>query len=288
MDSDAAKQRPRTVPYPGGKTSLAPWIVEHLPAHECYVEPFAGSAAVLARKERSTVEVANDSDEMLIRAYRTIRSEFDELEERLSEVPFARAVHEGWSDHLSTGEWPTDDVEATARWFFLRYSQHSAKLTDSSGFKTSKKTNPAKAWANAKRALPALADRLDGVILECDDWQAVADRYDGDRTLLYLDPPYAEGKGNELYRHEGEFDHERLVNWLETASSMWMLSYEALPPCLDTADYHVIERETTYRGSARDGEEVKEATERLVCNFDPASVDAHSDAEQTQLGEVAP
>lgn len=282
-----AMSEARTVPYPGGKSSLAPWIVEHLPSHECYVEPFAGSAAVLAEKDRSRVEVLNDADEMLVRAYQTIRSDLDELEGRLRTIPFARDRHLEWTEHLATGDWPEDDVEATARWLFLRYSQHSAKLTDSSGFKVSKKTNPARAWANAKRALPAFADRLDGVIIESGDWETVAERYDGDKTVLYVDPPYADGKGDELYRHSGAFDHGRLAEWLADAESRWLLSYETLPECLDVDQYHVVERETTYRGSARDGEAVKEATERLVCNFDPTDAVRHSEPDQIQLTEVA-
>lgn len=277
---------PRTVPYPGGKTSLAPWIVDNMPEHECYVEPFAGSAAVLVEKERSTVEVLNDSDQMLVRAYRTIRKDLDDLRERLRTIPFSRARHEDWNSHLSTGEWPEDDVEATARWFYLRYSQHSAKLSDSSGFKTSKVTNPARAWANAKRALPALADRLDGVILEAGDWQTVADKYDGEGTLNYFDPPYGEGKGDELYRHSGEFDHSRLAEWIADAESRWLISYEEIPGCFDLDEYTVLKEETTYRGSARDGKEVKEATERLICNFDPSKVTKHCGAGQTQLTEV--
>ena len=40
--------------YYGGKTTLAPKIADLLPAHEHYVEPFAGSLAVLLAKEPTT------------------------------------------------------------------------------------------------------------------------------------------------------------------------------------------------------------------------------------------
>lgn len=283
MSEKVSQRTVRTVPYPGGKTLLAPWVCENLPAHECYVEPFAGSAAVLAEKDRSRVEVLNDADEMLVRAYRTIRADFSALLDRLDTIAFSRTTHERWNRHLETGDWPEDDVEATARWFFLRYSQHSAKLTGASGFKTSKKTNPARAWANAKRHLPALADRLDGVILECGDWMDVAEQYDGEETVQYFDPPYAEGKGDELYRHSGEFNHGRLADWIEQSDSRCLVSYETVPDAFDPGEYHVLKYETTYSGSARDDGECKEATERLLCNFDPETVPSFVDKQQMTL-----
>ena len=45
------------IPYFGGKTRLAKTIIAKMPEHGCYVEVFAGAAAVFFAKEPSETEV---------------------------------------------------------------------------------------------------------------------------------------------------------------------------------------------------------------------------------------
>lgn len=58
---------------PAGKKRLAPRLVKLLPTHRVYVEPFAGSAAVLFEKEPAEVEAINDADPEIGKAFRIIQ-----------------------------------------------------------------------------------------------------------------------------------------------------------------------------------------------------------------------
>lgn len=51
--------------YPGAKWRMADWIVENMPKHKTYLEPFFGSGAVLFNKTPSPIETVNDLDENL-------------------------------------------------------------------------------------------------------------------------------------------------------------------------------------------------------------------------------
>ncbi|MFG0217222.1 DNA adenine methylase [Brevibacillus porteri] len=41
---------------------MASWIIEHMPEHETYLEPFFGSGAELFNKAQSKLETINDLD----------------------------------------------------------------------------------------------------------------------------------------------------------------------------------------------------------------------------------
>lgn len=267
-------------PYYGGKTAYSEEIVGRIPRHRRYVEVFGGGASVLLNKPKSGIEVYNDHDEHVVRFFRVLRQRRDELVEWLDAALYARADHERWARQFY-GDDPldTDDVVALAgRWFTLRHTQYGSITKGVSGFSTPYKRNEAQGMRENIRRLNTVQERFQNVVVECDDWREILDRYDGRDSFLYLDPPYV---GNEHEYVGGELDHATLVDALADLDADWMVSYRNLPDGLEDV------AETIEQFGAVDrADGVKEATEQLVMSYDPHETPLFSGAEQRTLCEV--
>lgn len=68
------------VPWLGGKRRLADRLLPYFPLHQCYVEPFAGGAAMFfLRPVPAEVEVLNDVNGELINLYRVVKHHLEEF-----------------------------------------------------------------------------------------------------------------------------------------------------------------------------------------------------------------
>lgn len=101
------------VRYHGGKVRIAGKIVGIFPAHNCYVEPFGGGAAVLLAKQRCKLEIYNDLDGEVVNLFRTIREDAEELARAVSLTPWAR-------DEQELSYRPTENPVERARRFLVR------------------------------------------------------------------------------------------------------------------------------------------------------------------------
>lgn len=211
--------------YFGGKWRIAPWIVEHLPPHRCYVEPFGGAASVLVRKARSYAEVYNDLDGGGVNLFRVLRDRGPELIEALRLTPFAR-------EEFEAAYGPTDcELERARRLVILSFMGFGSNSVSGrkTGFRANSSrsgTTPAGDWANLPEAYPALVARLRGVVIENRDALAVMRAHDAPDTLHYLDPPYAlETRGSERYTHDmPDIDQVRMLNAALTLQGMVIIS----------------------------------------------------------------
>lgn len=104
------------VRYPGGKWRLGQWIIEKLPPHLTYVEPFCGGASILFQKQPSYQEVINDLDGSVVNFFRVLRSQPDALIGQIKLTPFAR---EEYQESFVA----CDDPLEWARRFYVRSRQ---------------------------------------------------------------------------------------------------------------------------------------------------------------------
>jgi DNA adenine methylase len=256
--------------YFGGKTRLARQIVDLLPPHEHYVEPYAGSLAVLLAKPRSRMETVNDLDRDLMTFWRVLRQQPDELAMACALTPHARAEH---LEAYALDEAPTDLERARRVWVLL--SQGRSGQMRPTGWRHyvdpagSVMSMPGYLEAYVARMAPG-AERLVGVSLEAQPALDIIERYGrSPNVLLYIDPPYlGSTRVSGGYRHEmtSEADHRELAAALADCRASVVLSGYDSPLYLELyADWHTTRIETTTgQGGTRE-----ERTEVIWCNREP-------------------
>ncbi len=232
----ASEPRRPALRWHGGKWLLAPWIIEHFPAHRIYVEPFGGAASVLIRKPRCYGEVYNDLDGEAVNLFQVLRSDrAGELVENLRLTPFAREEFEA---AYQPGQDPVERARCLVVRSFQGFGSDGFNLgARRTGFRANANRNgttPAQDWANYPEALGALIERFQGVVIESRDAQGCMGQHDGPGTLHYVDPPYLpetrstkkkNGERYHAYAHElTAEDHADLLAYIQDLKGMVVLS----------------------------------------------------------------
>jgi DNA adenine methylase len=191
-------------PYPGAKWSLAQWIVEHLPEHDTYVEPFCGSAAVLCHKPRARVETLNDLHGDICALFRVIRDQPDDLARAIYWTPFSR------EEQLGAYEPAGSELEQARRFLVRTWQGNGGKEYRPTTWRfraTATGGVLAQMWAGVPEVIAECAERMRGVQIENLDALEVMRKYRHERTLLYLDPPYHwDTRTDRKYKHEVDND----------------------------------------------------------------------------------
>lgn len=211
--------------YYGAKVTIADKIVRLLPAHEHYVEPFAGSLAVLLAKPLSPMETVNDLDGDLMAFWRVLRDRPEDLERVCAMTPHSRA------EHAAAYERVVDELEQ-ARRVWVRLTQGRGGTLRNTGWRhyvrpVGTTGMPDYLAAYVARIAPA-AQRLSAVSLECRPALDVIRSYGRHREIcLYVDPPYlASTRTSVNYQHEmsREDQHRELAKALLDCDAAVVLS----------------------------------------------------------------
>ena len=210
------------IPWIGGKRRLADRIVPQFPPHTCYVEVFAGGAALYFMRPPADVEVLNDVNGELINLYRVVKNH---LEEFVRQFKWALSSREVFKWLQETPTQTLTDIQRAARFFYLQQQAFGGKV-DGQTWGTAT-TAPPINLLRIEENLSAAHLRLSNAYIENLDWYECMKRYDRPHTLFYLDPPYWETAG---YGVEFEFEqYEKMVELMARLKGKAILSLNDHP-----------------------------------------------------------
>lgn len=115
------------VPWIGGKRRLADILIPRFPPHTCYVEVFAGAAALFFLRPPAEVEVLNDVNDDLVNLYRVVQHHPEEFIRQFKWALSSRQVFKWLSD---TPPETLTDIQRASRFY---YSSRTALAGASKG-----------------------------------------------------------------------------------------------------------------------------------------------------------
>lgn len=161
------------------------------PDHSCYVEPFAGAAALYFMKRPSEVEVLNDINGELVNLYRVVKHHLEEFVRQFKWALSSRQVYQ-WQQETVPAT--LTDIQRAARFFYLQKLAFGARV-ESQSFGTATTSGPRLNLLRLEEDLSAAHLRLADTYIENLPWHECIARYDRPHTLFYCDPPYWQTEG---------------------------------------------------------------------------------------------
>lgn len=217
--------------YPGSKHRLAPFILQFLPEHRVYLEPFLGSGAIFFHKAPAIHEVLNDLDGDVVNLFRMIRDHGEELADLIEYTPWAREEYT-----VLKSATPSDSPLENARRFLVRcWQAHGVRTDQFTGWRRVGPKGDAATvalWKQLPARLRHVIDRLRDAEIECTDALELIEAYGRySHCAMFVDPPYIQTtRSNPYYKHEMNLDgHARLLETLDRCTCAVLLSGYAHP-----------------------------------------------------------
>ena len=212
--------------YPGGKFYARRLILEMLPQHEGYCEPFAGGASIFFAKRKVHDSILNDLDLEVMNTLTQIRDNVEGLIDLLQGIQATKELHGFYKEQYE----PRTDLERAFRWYYLNRTSYSGIMRPENcywGFGEKYSMRP----ENWPPHLRTVSDKLQSVELSALDFEIVIDGLP-DGYFIFADPPYYNADQQKFYRHTfSREDHERLAACLERHAGRlrFLLTYDDHP-----------------------------------------------------------
>ena len=211
--------------YLGGKTRLSKQIINYIPDHKVYVEPFCGSSAILFAKGYKSVnnahdyrEIINDLDNNVYNFFLQLRDNTQQLIDYFDNIEYSNTLKK--KIYTNTEYYNNlSDVKKAVYYFFNVISGYASRPDQ--GFAYSKKSrNHVITKLNKGLLLKAYAERLQNCHIFNEDYKKIIQKFDSKDTFFYIDPPY---ENTQQYTCN-EINYEELPKIIKNIKGKWMLS----------------------------------------------------------------
>lgn len=273
----------------GGKHYMAKRIIEIIPPHIHYVEPYFGGGSVFLQKPVELIEghseVVNDINGQLTNFWKVLSNseEFESLSRLLEATPFSKELFDEYTgdeaEDLQKIDFGPTRV-ARALWFFVKYRQSRQGLGKDFATLSRNRTRrgmneQVSSWLTAIDGLPEVHERLKRVVILNDEALKVIRQQDGRNTFFYLDPPYlheTRSSTKEYGKHEmSREQHAKLLNQLCLVKGKFILSgyrSDMYDHSAKLAGWHRVDIEIDNKASSKKKKDKK--TECLWMNYEVA------------------
>lgn len=224
----------KPIKYPGGKDHIAQKIIDLMPPHMSYVEPFCGSCAVLLSKNPDNIsEVVNDLNGELTNLWQVLQdtAKFQQFQRRIEATPFSEFEY-----NTSCINFVDYSINHAVDFFIKARMSLAGRGTCFAPISTTRlrrrMNEQVSAWLNCVEGLQAVHNRLKQVLILNKSALDVIDLLDNPNTLFYNDPPYLHVTRTTKTEY-GQFemtneDHVKLLEKILTCKGKVMISgYES-------------------------------------------------------------
>jgi len=209
--------------YAGGKFYARKLIIEHIPQHNYYVEPFAGGASIFFAKDKVNNNWLNDIDKDLINCLTIIRDYPNKLIKRLEGEQATKKRHAYYKNEYK----PKNKMDRATRWFYINRTSYSGIMNAQNcywGYGDKYSMRP-KNWP---RNILRTSAKLQNVRLTSFDFEKVIESVPNN-SFLFIDPPYFNADQEKFYTHSFKReDHLRLNKTLKKYKNKlkFLLTYD--------------------------------------------------------------
>lgn len=242
--------------YAGGKFYARKLIIEQIPSHSVYIEPFAGGGSIFFAKPKVKENWLNDKDANLINTYQVIKDRPEDLIKSLEGIEAKKEIHKFFKNEFE----PKNSLEKAKRWYYLNRTSYSGIMNMKNcywGYGDKYSMRP----ENWGRSIRKTSLKLQGVKFTNLDFEEVISNAP-DNAFLFIDPPYYNADQDKFYTHFFKLeDHIRLRDVLKKHAKRlkFLITYDNSEEVVDLYSWvqNHLEKEWNYTISRTDDQKKK-------------------------------